>query len=864
MSEKAMTIGVDELKRQVAEYTKRQPDYKTYADALKRVLEAACKAAFPEAFVQAREKSVSSFAEKAVRKYATYPDAVNQLNDLCGGRVIVQTLDQVRAVRDFIEANFDIREADEKGLTLGEDKFGYRDMHYLVRLPRKTDGKEYIHDEIRAEALGFTPEEIKAIDGKTAEIQVRTWVQHAWADTLHDRIYKTKLKYPAEFRRMANLLAAIMEDGDRSFNRLADDIDGMLANFNAYAPEDEVERELDVQNLILSTAPDKKKPEIALHIARLVAPRGEYTRVVDELSPYADTASPLGCFIRTELGYALCQIHRTAPLSDSYRLGQAYLQRVVDQCRGRTLAAVPDPRRRVSTLARALARLAWSYEAVDEDAHKARACYREALELEPANPYYLADVIGHEINWLRTADIVGSMASTIRRAIATCQDHIRNGTEMPYAALTAGRLHLLLGEVEPALCAYALGLRHILTGTSCTPADVLSGEERWLILVTKPKPLAGGYRWAMDLLRLAGRVAAMAKEPCRPAPELHMPVLIVAGGATSLLAGQAEQVRPLLAEAFKGLTGTVFSGGTRVGVPGCVGDAAEAVGPRGKRGFKLVGYLPRVRPGDAPEDTRYDECIPCGENSFTPEQILKNWQDIVSTGGDPSAVRLLGFGGGALSAVEYRIALGFGTTVGVVAGSKGAADAILSDDLWKVHPNLLSLPLDRDSIRAFIHPPRMHPELNAAKLERMGVAFHEEYVRNSVGRLPDNMKPWKALKDTFKTANIEQARYSVQILEACGFRVEPSAAPNPKAASFTDEEVERMAEMEHGRWNIERLRNGWRLGARNDNLKRHNCLVPWSELPDGPDGVKRYDRDSVRKFPEILAKAGLEVRRVCN
>jgi hypothetical protein len=68
-----------------------------------------------------------------------------------------------------------------------------------------------------------------------------------------------------------------------------------------------------------------------------------------------------------------------------------------------------------------------------------------------------------------------------------------------------------------------------------------------------------------------------------------------------------------------------------------------------------------------------------------------------------------------------------------------------------------------------------------------------------------------------------------------------------------------MAELEHGRWNVERLRDGWRYGKqRDDSRKTHDCLVSWQELSDD---IKRYDRNAVRAFPETLAKAGLEVRR---
>ena len=850
----------EQLAEQIAAYEAELPNFKIFADALKRVLEASCRSAFPEALVQAREKSVASFAEKAVRKFEKYPEAARDFNDLCGGRIILQTLEQVRAVRQFIEAGFEVLEADEKGLSLGDDKFGYRDMHYIVRLPAKPGVKDYEPDEVKAAELGFKPDEIQAIGGKRAEIQVRTWVQHAWADTLHDRMYKTKLKYPAEFRRASALLAAIMEDGDRAFNRLAGDIDGMLANFNAYATEEDVKGELEVQKLILGTAVAGKKPEIALQVARLLAPGGDFEGVVAHLSAHAEAPSPLGCAIRSELGHALCQIHRSEPKSPAYRQGQGYLKQVVTVCRTPSSTAPADQRRRTSTLARALARLAWTYEALDEDAPEARDCYREALELEPGNPYYLAEVVGHEINYLRNKAFVGAMRASLRQGIEICREHIRNGTEMPYAAFTAGRLHLLQGQTDEALGAYARGIQHVLTCTHCVPPNVLEVEQRWLFLVTKPEPLTEGYRWAMDLLRLAERLRKPAAAADAGTAAMKTPVLIIAGGAASLQPGQADSLRPMLVEAFTGLEGTVIAGGTRVGVPGCVGDAAEKVAPRGKRPFRLIGYLPHVRPGDAPKDERYDECVECGENSFTPEQIIRNWKDLLDAGVRPENVRLLGFGGGSLSAAEYRIALGFGACVGLIEGSGGAAEALLKDDLWAGNPKPLALPCDRASVRALAHPPKSRHELDD-NLESLAIAVHEEYVRNSTGRLPDNMKPWKKLKPTFQTANLEQAKYSVQILEACGFIVRPSANPQVDL-EFTAEEIEKMAEMEHGRWNVDRLRDGWRFGKpRDDASKLHDCLVPWVDLPDGEAGVKKYDRQAVVKFPKNLAQAGLEVVR---
>ena len=85
----------------------------------------------------------------------------------------------------------------------------------------------------------------------------------------------------------------------------------------------------------------------------------------------------------------------------------------------------------------------------------------------------------------------------------------------------------------------------------------------------------------------------------------------------------------------------------------------------------------------------------------------------------------------------------------------------------------------------------------------------------------------------------------------------------PKSLSapmtFTEAEIEIMVKMEHARWNVERLLDGWKWGEKKDVTKKTSpYLVSWSELPEE---VKEWDRQTVRKIPEFLAKVGLEVRR---
>ena len=66
-----------------------------------------------------------------------------------------------------------------------------------------------------------------------------------------------------------------------------------------------------------------------------------------------------------------------------------------------------------------------------------------------------------------------------------------------------------------------------------------------------------------------------------------------------------------------------------------------------------------------------------------------------------------------------------------------------------------------------------------------------------------------------------------------------------------------LAEMEHGRWNVERLMQGWRFGEKKDSVKKISpYLVPWEELSEE---IKGYDIDGVKNLPKVLKEAGLEV-----
>jgi ppGpp synthetase/RelA/SpoT-type nucleotidyltranferase len=161
----------------------------------------------------ARAKDPESFLVKAAKPHPDdptrpkYDDPLNQITDLVAARVITFLVEAVDRVCEVIEAEFDIVEHTDMGAhTRAQGVFGYASKHYLVRLnAHRRELPEYA-----------------VLKNLTMEIQVRTAVQHAWAEFEHDIRYKLDIPpdRKPEFDRRFLLAAALMELADNEFTEI--------------------------------------------------------------------------------------------------------------------------------------------------------------------------------------------------------------------------------------------------------------------------------------------------------------------------------------------------------------------------------------------------------------------------------------------------------------------------------------------------------------------------------------------------------------------------------------------------------------------------------------------------------------------
>lgn len=160
--------------------------------------------------ISSRVKERKSFIKKINNKGRAY-EKLGDVTDLAGIRIITYFSDQVDEISNVVTEEFLIDEENsiDKRTNLDPDRFGYLSVHHIVSLP-----------EMRC-----TLTENRSFSGLKAEIQIRSILQHAWAEIEHDLGYKTKGEIPSIIRRQFARLAGLLEIGDSEFVKIRNDLD---------------------------------------------------------------------------------------------------------------------------------------------------------------------------------------------------------------------------------------------------------------------------------------------------------------------------------------------------------------------------------------------------------------------------------------------------------------------------------------------------------------------------------------------------------------------------------------------------------------------------------------------------------------
>lgn len=215
--------------------------------------------------VTSRAKDKVSLRSKISRASGTYSQ-LRDVTDLCGVRIITYLADDIDAISGLIEKQFDVDQSNsvDKRALLDPDRFGYVSLHYVVRLkPSRTGLPEYQ----RFAHLKF-------------EIQIRSILQHAWAEIEHDLGYKTKQAVPAEIRRRFSRLAGLLEVADTEFDRVRDDLEQYRGGVSQKIRQDPASVTIDKDSLFAYIMRNKRVHRLDKRIAAVAQARIVYGKAV--------------------------------------------------------------------------------------------------------------------------------------------------------------------------------------------------------------------------------------------------------------------------------------------------------------------------------------------------------------------------------------------------------------------------------------------------------------------------------------------------------------------------------------------------------------------------------------------------------
>lgn len=176
-----------------------------------------------------RVKDSSSFLDKAFyRPNKEYDNPYNDIEDKVGCRFVVLLLEQIEELTRIIRTSdhWSYIECRHFGTERRKDPllFTYQSVHYVVR-----SRCDFEHNGLNIKAE--TP----------CEIQIRTLLQHAYAELTHEAIYKAKTIVEPEVHRTVAKSMALIETTDDFFSDVNTKLNSRLSdNFNLQSQLDQL------------------------------------------------------------------------------------------------------------------------------------------------------------------------------------------------------------------------------------------------------------------------------------------------------------------------------------------------------------------------------------------------------------------------------------------------------------------------------------------------------------------------------------------------------------------------------------------------------------------------------------------------
>jgi|SRR5690554_560268 len=222
------------LDKIIEDFNNKEPDYNDLAIKAEILLNSLIKKQVVPHQIQWRVKDQNSLTQKIIKKNYKYSN-LEEITDILGFRIITYFEDDIDTIEKIIlnELEIDTENSIDKR-NIEVDRFGYKSVHYVVSINR--------------ERLKLT--EYKHLSNLKFEIQVRSILQHSWAEIEHDIGYKGVSEIPLSAKRTFYRVAALLEQADIEFTKLRQEIREVENKINLDLKNNKTSVELDKSSLI--------------------------------------------------------------------------------------------------------------------------------------------------------------------------------------------------------------------------------------------------------------------------------------------------------------------------------------------------------------------------------------------------------------------------------------------------------------------------------------------------------------------------------------------------------------------------------------------------------------------------------------
>jgi ppGpp synthetase/RelA/SpoT-type nucleotidyltranferase len=163
--------------------------------------------------VTARAKTLESVTTKLLFK--NYAEPAKAVTDLIGVRIITYYGEQVDRIAERLRDAMTVDKTnswDKRQDLIDGQRFGYRSVHVVGKLNIANSSKPAW----------------SALKGRVFEVQIRSVLDHAWAEVEHEIVYKAGSQFPVEYKRRFSAVAGAFEILEHEILRLKEDADALV------------------------------------------------------------------------------------------------------------------------------------------------------------------------------------------------------------------------------------------------------------------------------------------------------------------------------------------------------------------------------------------------------------------------------------------------------------------------------------------------------------------------------------------------------------------------------------------------------------------------------------------------------------